>query len=145
MKLYRGLVKFDKKGKIEDILVIDDDFSWKALFLNPLWFLFHKMWIEFFLLSFILALFGYVFSFGAYNFLMQISLIFMVALNSKSWYEDSLIKRKKYCFLAMIFGNSKAEAKIKFINQISLKNKENNENNETIIFSDNLLNPKYFK
>ena len=142
MKLYKGLVKFDKKGKIEDIIVVDDSFSWKAFFFNPLWFLFHKMWIEFFLFLSVSVVFIYVFSFGAYNFLMQISLLFMVALNSKTWYEDFLIKRKKYLFLAMIFGNNKTEAKIKFINQISLKNKENN---EKIIFSDNLLDPKYFK
>ncbi len=142
MKLYKGLVKFDKKGKIEDIIVVDDSFSWKAFFLNPLWFLFHKMWIEFFLFSLVSVVFIYVFSFGAYNFLMQISLLFMVALNSKTWYEDFLVKRKNYLFLAMIFGNNKTEAKIKFINQISLKNKENN---EKIIFSDNLLDPKYFK
>ena len=142
MKLYKGLVKFDKKGKIEDIVVVDDSFSWKAFFLNPLWFLFHKMWIEFFLFSLVLVVFIHVFSFGAYNFLMQISLLFMIALNSKTWYEDFLVKRKNYLFLAMIFGNNKTEAKIKFINQISLKNKENN---EKIIFSDNLLDPKYFK
>ena len=142
MKLYKGLVKFDKKGKIEDIVVVDDSFSWKAFFLNPLWFLFHKMWIEFSFFSFAIILFIYVLSFGAYNFLMQISLLFMVALNSKTWYEDFLVKRKNYLFLAMIFGNNKTEAKIKFINQISLKNKENN---EKIIFSDNLLDPKYFK
>jgi hypothetical protein len=142
MKLYKGLVKFDKKGKIEDIIVVDDSFSWKAFFLNPLWFLFHKMWIEFFLFLSVLVVFIYVFSFGAYNFLMQISLLFMIALNSKTWYEDFLVKRKNYLFLAMIFGNNKTEAKIKFINQISLKNKENN---EKIIFSDNLLDPKYFK
>ena len=142
MKLYKGLVKFDKKGKIEDIIVVDDSFSWKAFFFNPLWFLFHKMWIEFFLFLLVLVVFIHVFSFGAYNFLMQISLLFMVALNSKTWYEDFLVKRKNYLFLAMIFGNNKTEAKIKFINQISLKNKENN---EKIIFSDNLLDPKYFK
>ena len=142
MKLYKGLVKFDKKGKIEDIIVVDDSFSWKAFFFNPLWFLFHKMWIEFFLFLSVLVVFIYVFSFGAYNFLMQISLLFMIALNSKTWYEDFLVKRKNYLFLAMIFGNNKTEAKIKFINQISLKNKENN---EKIIFSDNLLDPKYFK
>jgi hypothetical protein len=142
MKLYKGLVKFDKKGKIEDIIVVDDSFSWKAFFLNPLWFLFHKMWIEFSFFSLAIILFSCVFSFGAYNFLMQISLLFMVALNSKTWYEDFLVKRKNYLFLAMIFGNNKTEAKIKFINQISLKNKENN---EKIIFSDNLLDPKYFK
>ena len=142
MKLYKGLVKFDKKGKIEDIIVVDDSFSWKAFFFNPLWFLFHKMWIEFFLFLSVSVVFIYVFSFGAYNFLMQISLLFMVALNSKTWYEDFLVKRKNYLFLAMIFGNNKTEAKIKFINQISLKNKENN---EKIIFSDNLLDPKYFK
>lgn len=66
----------------------------------------------------------------------------MMALNSKSWYFDALTKRKKYCFMAMVFGMNPTEAKIKFINQINLQNKENN---EKIIFSDNLLNPKYFK
>ena len=73
---------------------------------------------------------------------MQISLVFMIALNSRFWYFDFLVKRKKYSFVAMIFGENSVEAKIKFINQINLKNKENS---EKIIFSDSLLNPKYFK
>jgi hypothetical protein len=51
----------------------------------------------------------------------------MMALNSKTWYFDALIKRKKYCFMAMVFGMNATEAKIKFINQINLQNKENND------------------
>ena len=142
MKLYRGLVKFNKNGKIEDLVVIDDSFSWKAFFFNPFWFLFHKMWIESLLFFLIFIFLNHVYKFGEYGFLMYIFLIFMIALNSRFWYCDFLIKRKKYNFVAMIFGENSVEAKIKFINQISLKNKENNEN---IIFSDSLLNPKYFK
>jgi len=142
MNLYKGLVKFDKDNKIEDIVVIDEGFSWVALIFNPIWFLFHKMWLEFFLFLSILILFNWTSRFGIYDFFMQASLIFMMALNSKSWYFDALTKRKKYCFMAMVFGMNATEAKIKFINQINL---QNNENNEKIIFSDNLLNPKYFK
>ena len=142
MNLYKGLVKFDKDNKIEDVIVIDEGFSWGALILNPIWFLFHKMWLEFFLFLSILILFNWTSRFGIYDFFMQASLIFMMALNSKTWYFDALTKRKKYCFMAMVFGANATEAKIKFINQINLQNKENN---EKIIFSDNLLNPKYFK
>ena len=142
MNLYKALVKFDKDNKIEDVIVIDEGFSWGALILNPIWFLFHKMWLEFFLFLSILILFNWTSRFGIYDFFMQASLIFMMALNSKTWYFDALTKRKKYCFMAMVFGANATEAKIKFINQINLQNKENN---EKIIFSDNLLNPKYFK
>jgi len=142
MKLYKGLIKFDKNNKIEDILVLDDNFSWKAFFLNPIWFLFHKMWQEFLLFLLMFGLFNYFADYGIFDFVIQISLIFMVALNSKSWYADFLIKKKKYKIVAMILSNNEIEAKINFIQQINL---HNNENNEKYIFSDNLLNPKYFK
>lgn len=142
MNLYKALVKFDKDNKIEDIVVIDDAFSWGAFIFNPIWFLFHKMWLEFFLFLSILILFNWTSKFGIYDFFMQASLIFMMALNSKTWYFDALTKRKKYYFMAMVFGMNATDAKIKFINQINFQNKENN---EKIIFSDNLINPKYFK
>lgn len=142
MKLYKGLIKFDKNNKIDDILVLDDVFSWKAFFLNPFWFLFHKMWQEFFLFLLVFGILNYFADYGFFDFVMQISLIFMVALNSKSWYADFLIKKKKYQIEAMILSDNEIEAKTKFIDQINLHNKENN---EKYIFSDNLLNPKYFK
>ena len=73
---------------------------------------------------------------------MEISLIFMIALNSKTWYVDFLTKYKKYIFVGVAFGSNAVEAKIKIIEQIKLNNKENP---EEIIFSESLLNPKYFK
>ena len=142
MKLYRALVKFDKDNKIENIVVVDDGFSWKALFFNPLWFLFHRMWIEFIMFLLIFFCFGIFSKFGDYDILMKISLIFMIALNSKTWYIDFLTKYKKYTFVGVAFGSNAVEAKIKIIEQIKLNNKENP---EEIIFSESLLNPKYFK
>jgi hypothetical protein len=66
----------------------------------------------------------------------------MIALNSKTWYIDFLTKYKKYTFVGAVFGSNAVEAKIKIIEQIKLNNKENP---EEIIFSESLLNPKYFK
>lgn len=142
MKLYKALVKFDKDNKIENIVVVDDGFSWGAFLFNPLWFLFHKMWIESILFLLIFFCFTFFSKLGDYDFFMKIVLIFMIALNSKTWYIDSLIMRKKYCFVGAIFGLNAVEAKIKIIEQIKLNNKENS---EEIIFSESLLNPKYFK
>lgn len=142
MKLYRALVKFDKNNKIENIVVVDDGFSWKALFFNPLWFLFHRMWIEFILFLLIFFCFSVFSRFGYYNIFMEISLIFMIALNSKTWYVDFLTKHKEYCFVGTVFGLNAVEAKIKTIEQIKLNNKESP---EEFIFSESLLSPKYFK
>ena len=72
MKLYRALVKFDKDNKIENIVVVDDGFSWKALFFNPLWFLFHRMWIEFIMFLLIFFCFGIFSRFGDYDIFMKI-------------------------------------------------------------------------
>ena len=66
----------------------------------------------------------------------------MIALNSKTWYIDFLTKHKKYSFVGVAFGSSAIEAKIKIIEQLKLNNEENP---EEIIFSESLLNPKYFK
>jgi hypothetical protein len=84
MNLYKGLVKFDKDNKIEDVVVVDEGFSWGALILNPIWFLFHKMWLEFFLFLSILILFNWTSRFGIYDFFMQASLIFMMALKPRN-------------------------------------------------------------
>ena len=67
MKLYRALVKFDKENKIENIIVVDDGFSWKAFFFNPLWFLFHRMWIEVAMFVAIFYSLGFFSKFGDYN------------------------------------------------------------------------------
>jgi len=142
MKLYRALVKLDKNNKIENVIVVDDGFSWKALLFNPLWFLYHQMWIEFIMFLLIFFCFGLFSSFGDYDIFMKLSLIFMIALNSKTWYIDYLIKYKKYTFVGVVFGSDAVEAKIKIIEQIKLNNKENPEEN---MFSESLLNPKYFK
>jgi hypothetical protein len=142
MKLYRALVKLDKNNKIENVVVVDDGFSWKALLFNPLWFLFHRMWVEFIMFLLIFFCFGIFSKFGDYDIFMKISLIFMIALNSKTWYFDFLTKYKKYDFVGVAFGSNPVEAKLKIIEQIKQNNKENP---EQIIFSESLLNPKYFK
>ena len=137
MKLYNILVKYNKSGKIDDIVAINDGFSWKSLFFNPLWFIFNKMWIESFLFVAIVILFNLIASqvfFGKYLLYM---FFFLVAFNAKYWKIDSLISRRKYQLIAFVFGKNIDEAKNNFIHQITPKSSDYHE-----VFSNKILDPK---
>ncbi|MFZ9180750.1 MAG: DUF2628 domain-containing protein [Rickettsiales bacterium] len=127
MKLYNGLIKYGNKDQIDDVIIVDNSFSFKALIFNPLWFFYHRMWREFLLLillSVVIALFPIS---ETDILLIQIALYFAIALNSRTWLIDHLVKRKKYQQVAMVFANNITEAKLKFINQIITKKSIQNE------------------
>ncbi|MBM3590591.1 MAG: DUF2628 domain-containing protein [Alphaproteobacteria bacterium] len=138
MKLYSGLIKLDKFGKIEDLAVIDESFSFSALIFNPLWFLFHRMWREFFAIIAIFLVFD-IFLSKLFDDALWLKLTFftMIALNSRSWLVDHLIQRKKFKLATMIFAKSSVDAKINLIKHLV----ENNDNKFASIFSESILNP----
>ena len=143
MILFSGLVKYNKSGKIDDVKVVGDDFSWKSLFLNPFWFLYHRMWFEaLFYAAIMLTLSyfedSYFEKFGLSSFIISLAIAIVVAWNAKKWYKENLLKRHKYKLVAEIFGNHPAEAKVKLINQ--LISKDHPEHSE--IFSSDILNPQ---
>lgn len=127
MKLYNGLIKYGNKDQIDDVTIVDNSFSFKALIFNPLWFFYHRMWQEFFLLIFISVLISFIPLPEIDVILMQFALYIAVALNSRSWLIEHLIKRKKYQQVAMVFANNATDAKLKFINQIITKKSIQNE------------------
>lgn len=127
MKLYNGLIKYGNKDQIDDVIIVDNSFSFKALIFNPLWFFYHRMWQEFFLLIVMSVLLTYLPLAQIDVVFMQFALYIMVALNSRSWLIDHLIKHKKYQQLAMVFATNATEAKLKFINQIIAKKSIQNE------------------
>lgn len=138
MKLYNGLVKFDKNGKIDDLAVVDESFSVWSFIFNPLWFLYHRMWHEFFGSILIFWIFNFVLkNFLSESSILLFSLMFMIALNSKSWLVEHLVKRNKYKFITMVFANNNAEAKINLVKYLI----ENNRDNNPQIFSDSIINP----
>jgi len=127
MKLYNGLIKYGNNDQIDDVIIVDNSFSFKALIFNPLWFFYHRMWQEFFLLILISVIITLLPLDEVDLILMQIALYVAIALNSRTWLIDHLIKRKKYQQVAMVFANNTTEAKLKFINQIITKKSIQNE------------------
>lgn len=120
MKFYNGLIKFDGSGKIEDIVMINDSFSFSCLFFAPAWLLFHKMWKEFFGLVICIIIIELAFnSLIQDTFLLILAFLILVANNCKSWYSEYLISKKNYHMVAVILAKNKLDAQNKLINQIS--------------------------
>lgn len=139
MNIYNALIKKNDNGKVEDIIMIKEGFSWKAFFFNTVWFIYHRMWKE----IAILLLIGITFSFVAKlssdfdKVTMQIALFFMVALNANNWLCEK-IKNKGYEFAGIVFGSNATHAKLRFV-----KRMQNNELDEEQ-FGDAFLDPKKY-
>ncbi len=134
MKLYSALIKKNKEGKIADIVLLKEGFSFFAFLFGPFWFLYHKMWQEFLLLlavNIAFAIFAEITSSGDKIFL-EIALAFAVALNATHWFCEHL-KKRNYEFIGLIFGSNFANAKLRFVQNLSA---------DISAFDDSILNPK---
>jgi hypothetical protein len=135
MKIYNALIKKNKEGKIEDIILLKEGFSFFAFLFNGLWFLYHKMWSEFLAILLVNFLIAYMGDFLPVidKILLEISFIFLVALNANYWLCEYL-KKKDYNFVGLVFGHDKIHAKLRF-----LKNLKADSNPE---FDYSITNPK---
>jgi len=138
MKIYSAFIKKNKEGKIADVTLVKDGFSFFAFFFSGLWFLSHKMWSEFFALMFV----GVMFSLSS-DFLpnfdkafLQLAFVFIVAFNANYWLCEHL-KRKDYEFVGLVFGDDLSSAKMRFV-----KNLEAHCSQNFVEFDDSILNPK---
>ncbi len=121
MKPYSALVKKNRKGEVEDLVLLKEGFSWQAFIFSGLWFLYHKMWKEIIALILInaaLILFTKVFS-NSDKILLEIAFIFIIALNANYWLCDHL-KKKKYEFVGIAFGDDVLSAKFNLLRDIHL-------------------------
>lgn len=138
MNLYNCLIKFDNNKKIKDLVIIKDGFSFKAFLFNPFWFLFHKMWKEFFYSCVIVSLFALFSKFIFEASWLEFTMFFIFALNSKSWLIEHLMTNKKYQLVAMIFAKGETDAKVKLLSRIY----ENSKQEFQESFVDAILVPK---
>lgn len=120
MQPYSALIKKNKEGKIEDVVLLKDGFSFSAFLFNGLWFLYHKMWKELLAVVLINVVFAKLadFSPGFNNIFLQASLIFMIALNANYWFCQHLIN-KGYQFSGISFGANCDEARLNFVKNFS--------------------------
>jgi hypothetical protein len=122
MKIYNIFIKEDESGKIQDVKLLQDGFSLSAFIFTPLWFLYYKMWREFFAV----IIFVFLLQFLAEKslifdgILLQIILTIMVAFNSNYWLAQHLQKKKKYKFIGAVFGKNNAQARINLVREFRL-------------------------
>lgn len=131
MKLYNALVKRNPTGKIEDIVLIKDGFSWSAFLFSGLWFLYYRMWKD--LLALIAVNFAFVFlakiSSSFDRIFLEFGFFFLIALNANYWRADHL-KKKGYEFVGLVFGANQIDAKLRFVEGLEDE------------FSEAILNPQ---
>lgn len=131
MKLYNALVKRNPAGKIEDIVLIKDGFSWSAFLFSGLWFLYYRMWKD--LLALIAVNFAFVFlakiSSSFDRIFLEFGFFFLIALNANYWRADHL-KKKGYEFVGLVFGANQIDAKLRFVEGLEDE------------FSEAILNPQ---
>jgi hypothetical protein len=131
MKLYSVLVKKNPVGKIEDIVLLKDGFSWLVFLFSGLWFFYFRMWKE--MLVLLAANIAFVFfakiSSNLDRTLLEIAFFFLVALNANYWRVEHL-KKKGYEVVGLVFGETIVDAKLHFVD--GLKDE----------FSEAILNPK---
>lgn len=133
MKLYNVLIKKDQAEKIEDITLIKDGFSWGNFFFSSFWFLYHKMWQEFLILTLISGFLtgSKIFSGNSDGVLLSFSLLMIVAFNANYWLCEHL-KKKNYQFVGLIFGVNLEDARMRFIENLEVD----------VEVGDSILNPK---
>lgn len=135
MKLYNVLIQKDRTEKITDIMLIKDGFSWGSFLFNGLWFLYHKMWQEFLLLTVITGFLtnSEKFSDSFDGILLSFALSLIVAFNANYWLCEHL-KKKKYQFMGLVFGANIEDARMRFIHNLQAD----------IEVGDSILNPKAY-
>jgi len=138
MKLYSALIKKNKEGKIEDVVLLKDGFSFPAFFLSGLWFLYHKMWKEFLGLILVNITLVSISKIYAHFDLISLEILFafIVALNANYWLCEHLRKRN-YEFVGLVFGTSYSNAKFRFIKNLEVDYKV-----DPSEFDDSILNPQ---
>ena len=120
MKLYYALVKRSDNNKIQDVIFTKESFSWAAFLLSGIWFLYHKMWKEFYAVMFFTIIGDILFrSLGRSEYLtIELIFFFVIAMNANYWRENDL-KKKGYSLEKTVFANNENEAEIGFFSEVS--------------------------
>src|SRR4051812_36267366 len=104
MKIYNALIKKNSKGKITDLILLKEGFSYAAFFFNGLWFLYHKMWREFLavlLVNWALASPHFLPEFD--QIFLLIAFVFITSFNANYWLVEHL-KKQNYELVDLVPG-----------------------------------------
>ena len=138
------LIKKNKEGKIEDVRLIKEGFSYLSFIFNIFWFLYQKMWKE--SAALLMVAIGFLifeeskFIYGPSNILFAVIFIFMLAVNANHWLLEAL-KKRGYEFRGLVFGSSQIVAKMRFIKNIE-EESASKPDSDRVEFDDSIIDPK---
>ena len=118
MKLYNSYIKTRETGDVEDLIFIKNGFSFYALFLNVLYFMYYGMYRLLFIVLF--SEIALVKMLGVYNpsifdvLIIIISTSLVIGVNANYWH-SKFLARKGYKFIGSVFGENKEAAKLRFV------------------------------
>lgn len=128
MKTYRIYLKQTDNGRIEDLILVRDGFSFWAFVFDFMWFFVKKAWLlglgvlGVFVL---LAVWQRVSGIGIYTLTcIKFGMSLFIGFEANDWYAAYLQKRKGFKFIGHSFGNDETEAKLKFLDRINEQNKK---------------------
>lgn len=114
MRLYKVYAKKSEQGKINDIIVFKEGFSFMALFFNLVWLLYNKLWLKFIQCILILFIAGNLPN-THFEVFVNVVVALSIAFYGHDWFSEKLVKRKGYIFEGYEFVKNRDEALLKFI------------------------------
>jgi hypothetical protein len=125
MKTYNIFVKQeDKTERLIDVILVREGFNIFATIFNILWFIYNRLWL-FALLTF------FVINFAFYILPVYVCTVFVILFLILLGFEANnfllyRFQREKYYFIGYSIGNDEKDAKMKFLDEINIENKEKN-------------------
>jgi hypothetical protein len=118
MKIYTVHVKENNPDALEDIVLVEEGFSWYATILHVFWALYNKMWA----LSAVIFVFEVIFAMlETSSFInsevidaVRCGFLLLIGANFNDWYRDYLDK-KDYIFQEVVSGKNEDDARYKYI------------------------------
>lgn len=124
MKSYCIFVKRDPKTEvIEDVVLVRDGFNFKAMLFNTFWFLYHKLWLAAGVSALVLELLFWFFRTNVYFVLATLGMLF-IGFEANNVLIYKFRKNKDYFFAGYALGRDEKEAKMRFLDDINAKNKD---------------------
>lgn len=144
MKLYNALIKKDQNNKIEDVVLLEEGFSFMAFLFSGLWFLFHKMWLNaavIFAINYMLQSLGEAGALSKLDLMfLEFSFLIIIAYNANYWFSEHLLRRG-YQISGFVLAANKAEARIKAVQSLYVDYPELSIDE----FSDAIVDPKGYR
>ncbi len=144
MRLYNALIKKDQNNKIEDVVLLEEGFSFMAFLFSGLWFLFHKMWLNaavIFAINYVLQSLGEAGALSKLDLMfLEFSFLIIIAYNANHWFSEYLLRRG-YQISGFVLAANKAEARIKAVQSLYVDYPELSIDE----FSDAIIDPKGYR